>query len=599
MSEARDAGAETTAGPRTSTLPIASGRVVARHLWRALRGRRLRLCAVLLLFLVEAATALVFPLVIGALVDTVLTADAGLVPPDFGWQVTLLVLAALASGIAGWLAALLLARLAETVIAELRESYVSAALDLPRAEIEEAGTGDVVTRASDDIARISETLPKALPRVCVSAFTVVLVVAGLGSISWWYLTCFVLTVPLYALTVRWYLRTAPRVYAAERAAQSDRGQDVLGTITNLPTVQAHRLELRQLQRIRDSTWQTVRWSMRTRIVQNRLFGRLNITQAIGLLAILGSGIWLALEGQTTPGQATSAALLFLRTVAPIEALLFVMDELQSATASLARIIGITSWSRQTDKASTPLIATASSSEAAGHRRLVEFEGVSFGYPAGQAVLHGVHGQLLATRMLAIVGRTGSGKSTLASLLAGVHSPTEGRIVHHVPVERIMTVTQETHLFTGTVRDNLTLAAPAATEDELLAALARVEAMGIIDRLPGGLDTPVGAGGHTLTAAEIQHLALARLLLADPAVVVLDEATAEADSADADLLEKASRTALQDRASLVIAHRLSQTAHADHIVVLDRGRILEEGDHQSLTEADGAYARLYRTWAHSG
>lgn len=241
-------------GAEGRLLPVATARQVATHLWTMVHGRRRALAGVLVLFLAEAAMSLVFPLVVGRLLDTVIAADGSGVPGSFWWQVTLLIGAAIATGVLAWIAAGALARFAETVIAELREAYVTAALGLPRRVVETAGAGDVVTRAADDIAQVSDALPEVVPRLCVSGFTIALVATGLGTLDPRYLLGFALTVLPYVCTVRWYLRTAPEVYAAERAAQSGRGQHILGTLTELPTVTAHRLEERQLGHIRDATW---------------------------------------------------------------------------------------------------------------------------------------------------------------------------------------------------------------------------------------------------------------------------------------------------------------------------------------------------------
>ncbi|GAA4208582.1 ABC transporter ATP-binding protein [Streptosporangium oxazolinicum] len=569
-------------------LPVASGRTVAIRVWRMLAGRRLALCGLAALFLVEAGLALVFPLVIGDLVDTVQTAGGSGVPGSFWWQLALLAATSVVAGAVAWVAIRALARLAETVVAELRERYVGAALDLPRATIEAAGTGDVVTRASDDIAQISGTLPDVLPRLTVSILTMTLVAGTLAVLDPWFLVGFALTVPLYALTVRWYLRTAPGVYVAERAAESARGHDVLGTLTQLPTVTAHRLEHRQLARIKEATWLTVRWAMRTRIVQNRLFGHLNVAELLGLLAVLGIGVRLALTGATTTGEVTAAALLYLRTMAPIAELLFLMDELQSALASLGRIIGVTT-------ARADAADDAESGAGTGTGPAVELAGVHFAYRPGRPVLSGIHTRIEHGTTLAVVGPTGSGKSTLAALVAGVHHPTAGDVVRRVDPRRIVTVTQETHVFSGTVRDNLTLAAPDATDDEVVTALKRVGADHIVASLPDGLDTEVGDGGHAVTAAQAQHLALARLALADPLLVILDEATAEADTADTAVLDRATATVTEGRAALVIAHRLSQARAADRILVLEDGRLVESGAHDDLVAAGGRYAGLWAAW----
>jgi ATP-binding cassette subfamily C protein len=613
--------------PSGTPLPVAPGRTVGRHLWRLLRGRRLRLAGILVLFLLEAATSVVFPLVIGWFVDTVL--DGGLngpaLPPALGIQIALLVAAALAAGVLAWAGAVTLARLAETVIAELREEFVDAALRLPRDRIEAAGTGDVVTRAGDDIAQISETLPEVLPRIAVSVFTLVLVGASLLALDLRYLAVFALTLPLYALTLRWYLRTAPPVYAAARRAESRRGGEVLATLTQLPTVTAHRLEARQLARTGDATWQTVRWSMRARIVQNRLFGRLNLIEALGLGAVLALGIALALTAGESPGAVTAATILYLRAMGPIAGLLMVMDDLQAALAALGRVIGVgedvpagTSAAADGapdgrtedagsvgDAASADVPAgthpagdvpagTTSSAAPPSSDPLVALEGVGFSYDGRTPVLSGIDLHLAAGERVAVVGETGSGKSTLAALVAGVHRPPTGRVRREVAEERIMTVAQESHLFEGSVRENLTLAAPGASDAQLRTALDRLGGAGLLEELPEGLDTRVGPGGHALGPAAVQHLALCRLELADPALIVLDEATAHGEGDRG--LDLAASALVRDRSALIIAHRLSQAVECDRILVLDSGRIVESGTPAELVAAGGAFARLWEAWS---
>lgn len=574
-------------------LPVAGGWECARLVWRSLAGRRLRLLGIILLFVAESACALVFPFVIGALVDRVAAGGTDLA--DVWLPAGVLVGSALAAGVLSWLGALALSRVAERVIADWREEYTATALRLDRPRVEAAGLGDVVTRAGDDIARLSEALPDTLPRFAVSVFTILLTAGGLATIDPWLLLGFAVLPLLHALTARWYLRTAPPVYTATRAAHAERAQQILGTLTNMPTVSAFRLQPRQLSRVAGATWQTVRGEMRARIVQNRLFGRLNLAEMTGLLTVLAVGVWLGAEGSLTAGAVTAAALLFLRIMGPVRALLFTLDDLQEALAALGRVAGV--------------ILLGAAREAprggdSGQRRddpdparpLVRLDSVDAGYAEGPPVLTGIDLEIMPGETVAVVGPTGSGKTTLAAVLAGVLPPAAGTIARGVGEHRIAGVTQQSHLFEGTVRENLALVAPETADGALHAHLDALDAGELLARLPDGLDTVIGSGGTALSGADAQRLALARVHLADPALVLLDEATAEAGTADAASLERVAARVCADRGALVIAHRLSQARSADRILVMEAGRIVEQGTHRELVALGGSYAGLWAAWS---
>lgn len=564
-------------------LPVADGRMVTKVLWAATSSQRGLLVVVVALFVLTALVGLVFPMMVGVLVDTVTGGDRDWLP----WSLAGLVSAAFAAGVLSWASGVALAHSTESVIARLREDYVSSALRLPRSTVERAGTGDLVTRASTDVAEVSESLPGIRRSLVSSVVTIVIAGLGLGVIDPRFLLGFVITVPFYVLTVRWYVRIAPPVYQAERAAFSVRGQHVLGTLGQLRSVLAHRLEARQRRRVQDATWQTARWAMRARIVQNRMYTKLDLGEFCGLIAVLAVGVWLAAAGEATPGQVTAAVMVFLSMVSPINGLMYVMDDLQAAFAALARIVGV-HVAADTDQ---PVVQPTSDADGP----LVVAESVDFAYVPQVPVLNDVSLTVPEGCTVAVVGATGSGKSTLAALIAGVHEPDGGRVERGIPASRIVTVTQEVHVFHGTLRDNLTLAAPAADDETVRRALDAVSAGDLIDALPRGLDTLVGEGEHQLSAADAQHLALARVLLADPALVVLDEATADADTADADALERGASAVVAGRGAVVIAHRLSQAASADEIIVLERGRIVERGSHDALRARGGVYASLWSAW----
>ncbi|MEU9886267.1 ABC transporter ATP-binding protein [Sphaerisporangium sp. NPDC051011] len=257
----------------------------------------------------------------------------------------------------------------------------------------------------------------------------------------------------------------------------------------------------------------------------------------------------------------------------------------------------------------------------GTGAVVTVAGLGHAYEPGRPVLRDVDLTLAAGEHVALIGASGAGKTTLAKLVAGVHTPTSGTVRVTVPSRPgtgdggsdpsnltiqtdqasridpdVVLVTQETHVFAGPLADDLRLAMPEATDDELRAALDRVGALGWAETLPEGLLTVVGEGGHRLTAAQVQQLALARMVLADPPVAVLDEATAEAGSAGARVLERSAERAIEGRTALIVAHRLTQAATADRVVVMDGGRVVESGRHDELRAAGGPYAVLWEAWS---
>jgi ATP-binding cassette subfamily C protein len=326
----------------------------------------------------------------------------------------------------------------------------------------------------------------------------------------------------------------------------------------------------------------------------RFYGRLHVAEYVGLASVLVTGFLLVRSGAASVGTATAAALYFLGLFGPVNTALVLLDDAQSATAGLARLVGVVD---------EPVPAPAAAAAASPEEASVTLAGVSHAYVPGRPVLHGVDLAIRPGERVALVGTTGAGKTTLAKLVAGLHRPAAGRVEVGGAAPResggaVGLVTQEVHVFAGPLADDLRLARPGATDAELRDALAAVGALGWAEALPEGLATVVGSGGRALTPDRAQQLALARLLLADPPVAVLDEATAEAGSSGARLLDEAAERALRGRTALVVAHRLSQAAAADRVVVLADGRVVEDGTHEQLLAARGAYAALWDAWASS-
>ena len=588
----------TTASGNTPSagLQVATGRTSLAHVWRISRGHRWGLLVVCVLGIAAASAGLILPIAVGRLVDSVQSGTA--TAPELLWTLAVLVIAAIAGAAGTALTMVLAARAYHAMLAQLREELVAQGMALPQGLVEQAGTGDLVSRSSDDVAQIADAAPQIIPAFTMTGFTIAVTLAGMTALDWWYGLTLVVVLPVYVLTIRWYLSTAPGIYAAERAAMTGRAQQLIESQRGADTVTGYGLGRHRHERVLEASWSVVTHSLRARTVQNMFFGRLNLAEYLGLAAILAVGFWLIEAGLSTVGAATAAVLLFLRLFGPINQLLFVVDVLQSVGASLNRIVGVIATPAAGDGSGTgPVPGDRTDPEAAAgsaaHGTAVTVESVDFSYDGDRPALTGIDLTIPVAHRVAVVGASGAGKTTLGAVIAGIHSPDSGRVT--VPA-RTVVVTQEVHVFSGTLRENLTLAAPEATDDDILAALHVTRSAHLLDDLPDGLDTAVGADGHDLTAAVSQQLALARLVLADPDLAILDEATAEAGSSHAGLLDRAADAALRGRSAVVIAHRLTQAAACDRIIVLDDGRIVEEGGHDELIRADGLYAQLWSSWA---
>ncbi|MFD4544224.1 ABC transporter ATP-binding protein [Streptomyces bauhiniae] len=528
---------------------------------------------------------------LGHIVDLVTEHRA---PGTLTWPVAALAGVAVVQGVLTALGMSLVSRLGETALARLRELFVERALALPLERVERAGSGDLNARVTRDVSRVADAVRGALPELARSALSIVLTLGALALLDWRFLLAALLAVPVQAHTARWYVRNAVPLYASERIAAGAQQQQLLDTIGGARTVRAHRLQDGHTGQVTARSRAAVELTMRGVRLVLRFYARLHIAEYIGLAAVLVTGFLLVRSGSASVGTATAAALYFHSLFGPVNTALVLLDDAQSATAGLARLVGVVD---------EPAPAKAGHADLPGPDPSVTLTGVSHAYLPGRPVLHGVDLEVRPKERVALVGTTGAGKTTLAKLVAGLHSPTAGRVdiggAGPEAASRLVgLVTQEVHVFAGPLADDLRLARPDASEEELREALTAVGALGWAEALPAGLDTVVGEGGHRLTADRAQQLALARLMLADRPVVVLDEATAEAGSSGARLLDEAAERALRGRTALVVAHRLSQAAAADRIVVLGDGRVVESGTHAELLAAEGAYATLWHAWSGS-
>ncbi|WP_405862037.1 ABC transporter ATP-binding protein/permease [Streptomyces sp. NBC_00090] len=576
-------------------LPTATGAQSMAALRTMLHGHRLLAVAAMTVLVAGTAIGLLTAPLLGHIVDLVVEqrgSQALTVP------LVLLIAVAVARGAATAVGSTLVARLGETVLAALREQFIERALRLPLDRVEAAGSGDLVSRVTSDVTMIAKSVRQALPEFSRSALTIVLTFVGLAVLDWRFLLAALLAAPVQVFSVRWYMRRSSPVYGEHRIATGALQHQLLDSVGGVRTVRAFRLGATHAGLLEERSGAARDLGLRGIHLVTGFFSRLNLAEFIGLAAMLATGFVLVDGGSVSIGTATAAALYFHSLFNPINATLYLLDDAQSAGASFARLVGVSALPAEPAPQGADAPVDGS----------VTVSGLSHAYGTGAPVLHEVDLVVRSGERVALVGASGAGKTTLAKVIAGVHEPSSGSItLGGVPVGKlgpagvrraVALISQEVHVFAGPLAEDLRLTRPDADDAELRGALERVGALEWAEALPEGLDTVVGEGGHRLTVTQAQHLALARLVLADPPIAILDEATADAGSAGARVLEDAAARALEGRTGLMVAHRLPQAATADRVVVLDGGRVVENGTHEELIAAGGRYADLWAAWSDS-
>lgn len=590
-------------------------RATLRRILGFAQPHRRRLVMFLVISVATAALAVATPVLAGRVVDAIVSgSDTGVVVR----LALLIAVIAIVEAALGLYNRFLSSSIGEGLILDLRTAVFDHVQKMPIAFFTRTRTGALVSRLNNDVIGAQRAFSNTLSGVVANLVTLTLTLVVMLGISWQITLLSLLLLPVFVLPARrigrrmaGMQREAANLNASMSTQMTERFSAPGATLVKLfgrPADESAQFELRA-RRVRDI-------GVRTAMTQSAFVTALTLVSALALALVYGLGGWFALAGTLDAGSVVSLALLLTRLYAPLTSLASARVDVMSALVSFERVFEVLDL--------PPLIAEPEHPRPLPDGPVaVEFDGVDFAYPSadkvslasleevagldtrgGVQVLHDVSFRVEPGQMVALVGSSGAGKSTIAQLLPRLYDTDSGAVrLSGVDVrdlsaasirQSVGMVTQDGHLFHESVRANLVLAKPGATDEELWEVLGRARLTDLVESLPEGLSTVVGERGYRLSGGERQRLTIARLLLAHPRVVILDEATAHLDSTSEAAVQAALAEALAGRTSVVIAHRLSTIRAADLILVVEDGRVVERGSHTELLAARGRYEELYRT-----
>ncbi|WP_067832413.1 ABC transporter ATP-binding protein [Actinomadura kijaniata] len=560
---------------------------------------RAGLAGTLLLALLATAGRVVVPIAVQQTIDKGLTGTNGPDIPFVRTAVLLCAVAVLTTAVSAYLMNVRLYRSTETGLAALRTRAFRHVHDLSMLTQSGERRGALVSRVTGDVDQISQFMQWGGLMIIVSVGQLLVASVLMAVYSWpLALLVWVAFLPL-AFALRRFQRLVSAAYTRVRERMGDLLSAVSESVVGASVIRAYGSEERTAAKVDVTVEAAKKAQTRAQGLVALTFPTSELVAAVATAGVVVAGTLLGVGGHLTAGELVAFLFLVTLFVSPMQTATEVLNEAQNAIAGWRRVLGVLD--------TEPDVADPGDKGETLPRGPIEvrFEDVGFAYPGGRPVLHGVTVDIAPRSRVAIVGETGSGKTTFAKLLTRLMDPTSGRVlVDGVPLdrvrfsslrERIVMVPQDGFLFDATLADNIRYGRPGATDEDLLLAMTELGLADWLEGLPRGLETPVGQRGESLSAGERQLVALARAYVADPDLLVLDEATSAVDPATEVRLQRALDGVTRGRTAISIAHRMSTAEAADEVLVFDEGRIVQRGPHAKLVEEPGVYADLHASW----